>query len=144
MPVQVVRCCPVRNGLINFFPPAIVNSQIAQVDRAKNIVRMVSGSCPLLSGLFITFSLFNLKTFLSLSDVNKEEKLPDIACGMYVVKWDSSIIDLRIWNKSLLIQSKFAFPAPVLDISGARLPICSLLYILQHLNVTLAKFMAIA
>ena len=30
MLVQVVRGCPVRNGLIDFFPPAIVSSQIAQ------------------------------------------------------------------------------------------------------------------
>ena len=25
-----------------------------------------------------------------------------IACGMYMVKWESSIIDLRIWDKKVL------------------------------------------
>ena len=33
MQAQVVRGRPVQNGLIDFSPPAIVNSQIAQVDR---------------------------------------------------------------------------------------------------------------
>ena len=31
----VVRGCPVRNGLIDFFPPTIVNLQITQVDILK-------------------------------------------------------------------------------------------------------------
>ena len=35
MQAQVVRGRPIQNGLIDFFPPAIVNSQIAQVDRPK-------------------------------------------------------------------------------------------------------------
>ena len=63
MQVQVVRGCPIRNGLIDFFPPAIVNPQIAQL--------MVSGSSPLLSGLFVTFLFSNrgLREILSLSDV---------------------------------------------------------------------------
>ena len=62
MLVQVVGGCPVRNGLIDFFPPAIVNSQIAQMDRPKILERMVSGSSLLLSGLFVTFFLFKLRT----------------------------------------------------------------------------------
>ena len=57
--VQVVRGRPVRNGLIDFFPPAIVNSQIAQVDRLTILERMVSGSSPLLSGPFVTFFFSN-------------------------------------------------------------------------------------
>ena len=52
---------PVRNGLIDFFPPAIVNSQIAQVDRPKILERMVFGSSPLLSGVFVTFFLFQIE-----------------------------------------------------------------------------------
>ena len=59
MLVQAVRGCPVRNGLIDFFPPAIVNSQIAQVDRAKILEQMVFGSSPLLSRVFVTFFLSN-------------------------------------------------------------------------------------
>ena len=52
-------------------PPAIVNSQIAQVDRPKILERMVFGSSPPLSGVFVTFSLSNwgLRKFLSLSEV---------------------------------------------------------------------------
>ena len=57
--VQVVRGCPVRNGLIDFFPPAIVSSQIAQVDRPKILERMVFGSSSLLSGVFVTFFFFS-------------------------------------------------------------------------------------
>ena len=51
MLVQAVRGCPVRNGLIDFFPPAIVNSQVAQVDRAKILEQMVFGSSPLRGSL---------------------------------------------------------------------------------------------
>ena len=58
---QVVRGRPVQNGLIDFFPPAIVNSQIAQVDRPKILERMVFGSNPLLSGVFVTFFLFQIE-----------------------------------------------------------------------------------
>ena len=61
MLVQVVRGCPVRNGLIDFFPPAIVSSQIAQVDRPKILERMVFGSSPLLSGVFVTFFSFQIE-----------------------------------------------------------------------------------
>ena len=61
MPVQVVRGCPVRNGLIDFFPPAIVSSQIAQVDRPKILERMVYDSSPLLSGVFVTFFSFQIE-----------------------------------------------------------------------------------
>ena len=60
--IQVVRGRPVRNGLIDFFPPAIVSSQIAQVDRPKILEGMVFGSSPLLSGVFVTFFLFKLRT----------------------------------------------------------------------------------
>ena len=56
MLVQVVRGCPVRNGVIDFFPPAIVNSQIAKVDRLKLLERMVFGSSPLLPGVFVRAS----------------------------------------------------------------------------------------
>ena len=59
MLVQVVCGSPVRNGLIDFFPPAIVNSQIAQVDGPKTLERMVFGSSPLPSGVFVTFSFFS-------------------------------------------------------------------------------------
>ena len=72
MQAQVVRRRLVRNGLINFFPPAIVNSQIAQVDRPKILERMVFGSSPLLPGVFDTFFLFqieDLEKILSLSEV---------------------------------------------------------------------------
>ena len=55
MLVQVVRGRSVRNSLIDFFPPAIVSSQRAQVDRPKILERMVFGSSPLLSGVFVTF-----------------------------------------------------------------------------------------
>ena len=62
MQAQVVRGRPVRNGLIDFFPPAIVSSQIAQVDRPKTLERMVFGSSPLLSRVFVTFFSFKLRT----------------------------------------------------------------------------------
>ena len=62
MQAQVVRGRPVQNDLIDFFPPAIVNSQIAQVDRPKILERMVFGSSPLLSGVFVTFFSFKLRT----------------------------------------------------------------------------------
>ena len=62
MQAQVARRRPVRNGLIDFFPPAFVNSQIAQVDRPKILERMVFGSSPLLSGVFVTFFSFKLRT----------------------------------------------------------------------------------
>ena len=61
MQAQVVRRRLVRNGLIDFFPPAFVNSQIAQVDRPKILERMVFGSSPLLSGVFVTFFLFEIE-----------------------------------------------------------------------------------
>ena len=61
MPVQVVRGCSVRKGLIDFFPPAIVSSQIAQVDRPKILERMVIGSRLLLSGVFVTFFSFQVE-----------------------------------------------------------------------------------
>ena len=44
------------------FPPAIVNSQIAQVDRPKILEQMVFGSSPLLSAVFVTFFSFKLRT----------------------------------------------------------------------------------
>ena len=59
MLVQVVRGCPVRNTLIDFLPPAIVSSQIAQVDRPKILERMAFGSSPILSGVFVTFFFSN-------------------------------------------------------------------------------------
>ena len=57
----VVRGRPVQNDLIDFFRPAIVNSQIAQVDRPTILERMVFGSSPLLSGVFVTFFLFQIE-----------------------------------------------------------------------------------
>ena len=73
MPVQVLRGCPVRNALIDFFPPAIVNSQIAQVDRPKILEGMVFGSSrsSLESLLFFSFQIDDLKKILSLSVVKK-------------------------------------------------------------------------
>ena len=59
MLAQVVRGCPVRKGLIDIFPPAIVSSQMAQVDRPKILERMVFSSSPLLSGVFVTFFFSN-------------------------------------------------------------------------------------
>ena len=71
------ECCnastgsPWLSGLIDFFPPAIVSSQIAQVDRPKILERMVFGSSPLLSRVFATFFFSNwgLRKILSLLDV---------------------------------------------------------------------------
>ena len=60
MQAQVVRRRPIQNGLIDLFPPAIVNSQIAQVNRPEILERMVFGSSPLLSGVFVTFFSFKL------------------------------------------------------------------------------------
>ena len=60
MQAQVVRGRPVQNGLIDFFPPAIVNSQIAQVDGPKILEQMVFGSSPLLSRVFVTIFLFQI------------------------------------------------------------------------------------
>ena len=57
MQAQVVRGRPVRIGLIDFFSPAIVNSQIAQVDRPKIFERMVFGSSPFLCGVIVTVKL---------------------------------------------------------------------------------------
>ena len=47
-----------------FFPPAFVNSQIAQVNRPKFLERMVSGSSPLCSQLLFLpfFFFFKLRT----------------------------------------------------------------------------------
>ena len=59
MQAQVVRGRPVRNGLIDFFSPAIVRSQIAQVDRPKILERMV---------LFKSAPLWSLCYFFSLSN----------------------------------------------------------------------------
>ena len=68
MLVRVVRGpgCPIRSGFIDFFPPAIVNSQIAQVDRRKIVERMVSGSSPLLRWslcYFFSFQIEDLENF---------------------------------------------------------------------------------
>ena len=80
MLVQVVRGRRVRNGLIDFFPPAIVSSQIAQVDRPKILERMVFGSSPLLSGVFVTFFSFKLRTKKNSKSFGGEimKKIPDI------------------------------------------------------------------
>ena len=61
MLVQVVRGCPVRNGVIDFFPPAIVNSQIAQVVRRNILERIVFGSSPLFSGVFVCIFSFQIE-----------------------------------------------------------------------------------
>ena len=47
-----------RNDFIEFFPPAFVNSQRAQVNRPKILERMVSGSSPLCSEVFVFFHFF--------------------------------------------------------------------------------------
>ena len=80
MQAQVVRRRPVRNGLIDFFPPAFVNSQIAQVDRPKILERMLFGSSPLLSGVFVTFFSFKLRTWKNSKSFRGEimKKIPDI------------------------------------------------------------------
>ena len=44
-----------------FFPPALVSSQIAQVNRPKILERMVSSSSPLFSGVFATSLFFFFK-----------------------------------------------------------------------------------
>ena len=62
MLVRVVRGFPIRSGFIDFFPPAIVNSQIAQVDRTKILEQMDSGSSPLLRWSLCYFFLFKLRT----------------------------------------------------------------------------------
>ena len=61
MQAKVVCGHPLQNGLIDFFLPAIVNSQIAQVDRPKILERIVFGSSPLLSGVFVTFFHFQIE-----------------------------------------------------------------------------------
>ena len=109
MQAQVVRCRAVRNGLVDFFPAAFVNSQIAQVDRLKILERMVFGSSPLLSGVFVTFFSFKLRTKKNSKSFRGEimKKIPDIinrlwnVCGQMEV-W--SVIDLRIWDKVYLSQ----------------------------------------
>ena len=114
-----------RNGFIDFFPPAFVNSQIAQVNGPKFLERMVSGSNSLCSEVFVTsvFLLFqieeleNSKSFqseiikkqlhiISGKNLNNEQiRIRPLltTCGMYVVKWESSVLDLRIWDNKLLI-----------------------------------------
>ena len=52
VPVQVVSGGH-RNYFIDFFPPAFVNSQIAQVNRPKILEQMVSTSSPLCSEVFV-------------------------------------------------------------------------------------------
>ena len=47
-----------RNDFFGFFPSAFVNSQIAQVNRPKILERMVSGSSPLRSKVFVTAFVF--------------------------------------------------------------------------------------
>ena len=64
MQAQVVRRRPVRNGSIDFFPPAIVNSQIAQVDRPKILERIQFKSAPVWSlCYFFLFQIEDLEKF---------------------------------------------------------------------------------
>ena len=94
MQAQVVRRRPIRNGLIDFFPPAFVNSQIAQVDRPKILERMVFGSSPLFSGVFVTFFSFKLRTWKNSKSFRGEimKKIPDFinrlwnVCGQMEVR----------------------------------------------------------
>ena len=62
-----------RNDFIELFPPAFINSQIVQVNRPKILERMISGSSPLCSEVFVTSLLFffklRTKKILSLSGV---------------------------------------------------------------------------
>ena len=99
MLTQVVRGCPVRNGLIDFCPPAIVNSQIAQVDRPKILVPTAFGSSPLLSGVFVTFffSKWALRKIPSLLDV-KMKKIPDIREVPPDVIFGLYKLTLRLWK----------------------------------------------
>ena len=54
-----------RNDFIDFFPPAFVNLQIAQMNRPKILEQMVSGSSLLCSAVFVTslFFLFQIEDF---------------------------------------------------------------------------------
>ena len=101
-----------------FFPPSFVNSQIAQVNRPKFLERMVSRfkSALLQSLCYFTFFLSQIEDLENSKSFRCEimKKQPDIIsgkaetmnkdwplltpCGMYVVKWESSVIDLRIWD----------------------------------------------
>ena len=67
MQAQVVCGRPVQNGLIDFFSPAIFNSQIAQVDRPKILERMGLRfkSAPLwsLCYFFFLFQIEDLEKF---------------------------------------------------------------------------------
>ena len=69
-----------------FFSPAIVNSHIAQVDRPKILERMVFGSSPLLSGVFVAFFLFQVEDL---------ENSKSFRCE--IMKKISDIIN-RLWN----------------------------------------------
>ena len=100
MEAQVVRGRPVQNPLIDFFPPAIVNSQIAQVERPKIAERMVFGSSPLLSGVCYFFSLSNWGHRQIRKSFRGEimKKIPDIINRLWnVVKWKSE----RYWPADL-------------------------------------------
>ena len=50
---------------------------------------------------YFFFSHWGLRKILSLSDVKwwRKYRIVLTACGMYVVIWESSIIDMRIWDK---------------------------------------------
>ena len=87
MLVQAVRGCPVRNGLLDTFPPAMVNSQMAQVDRAKILEQMVFGSSPVLARDFVTI-FFQIEDF---------EKSKSFRCENKEEKPDTCIIN-RLWN----------------------------------------------
>ena len=108
-----------RNDFIEFFShlPS-VNSQIAQVNRPKILVRIVSGSSPLCSEVFLihffSFSNWGLRKFEVFPVWNNEEtaaysRFQEKAeimnkyrpllttCGMCVVKWKSE----RYWPADL-------------------------------------------
>ena len=52
-----------RKGFIDFFPPAFVNSQIAQVDRPKILERVIFSSSSLCGGVFVTSLNFSFKNW---------------------------------------------------------------------------------
>ena len=50
-----------RKAIIDFFPPAFVNSQIAQVDRPTILERVIFSSSSLCGGVFVTSLYFSFK-----------------------------------------------------------------------------------
>ena len=113
-----------------FTPWMPAESHIAKCSDAPSHPRLFfffhyPSSCPLCFKVFVTslfsFSNWGLRKFYVFPVWNNEEttayyfrKKPEImnkyqtllnTCGMYVVKWESSVIDLRIWDNQLCLLS---------------------------------------